>query len=137
MRYISIIIVLFLFALSSWSQGSDDKRTSANLETSDNGPEESIRNTKEPVATSDEVFSETDSPDWDVLLDSYEQYVDQYISYVKKAVMGDMDALAEYPSFMQKAQELGEKMEKAKGDMYASQLAKYQKITMKMAEAAQ
>lgn len=38
---------------------------------------------------------------------------------------------------MQKAQKIGDKMENAKSDLSASQLAKYQKITMKMAEAAQ
>lgn len=100
------------------------------LTKSDNGKEES----------EDTELSSTDTEsteDFDAVLESYEEYVDQYISYMKKAANGDMEALSEYPALMEKAQELGEKMEKAKGDLSASQLAKYQKITMKMAEAAQ
>ena len=52
--------------------------------------------------------SSSGSEDWDALLTSYERYVDKYISYVKKAAKGDMTALAEYPSLMEKAQEFSE-----------------------------
>lgn len=85
----------------------------------------------------DSDTSSSGSEDWDALLASYESYVDKYISYVKKAAKGDMTALAEYPSLMEKAQEFSEKLEKAKGDMSASQWARYNKITMKMMKAAQ
>lgn len=37
-----------------------------------------------------------DSSDWDKLLDEYEQYVDQYVKTYKKAMNGDMSAMAEY-----------------------------------------
>ena len=85
----------------------------------------------------DSDTSSSGSEDWDALLASYESYVDKYISYVKKAAKGDMTALAEYPSLMEKAQEYSEKLEKAKGAMSASQWARYNKITMKMMKAAQ
>ena len=85
----------------------------------------------------DSYSSSSDSQDWDALLNSYEQYVDKYISYMKKASKGDMNALAEYPALMEKAQELSEKMENAQGDMSASQWARYMKITKKMTKAAQ
>lgn len=75
------------------------------------------------------------SEDWDSLLNSYEQYVDKYISYMKKAANGDMSALAEYPALMEKAQEFSEKMENAQGDMTSSQWARYMKITNKMTQA--
>lgn len=81
--------------------------------------------------------SSSDSQDWDALLNSYEQYVDKYILYMKKAAKGDMSALTEYPALMEKAQEFSEKMENAQGDMSASQWAKYNEITQKMLEAAQ
>ena len=68
---------------------------------------------------------------------SYENYVDKYISYVKKAAKGDMTALAEYPSLMEKAQEFSDKLQRAQGDMSASQWARYNKISMKMMKAAQ
>jgi len=63
--------------------------------------------------------------------------VDKYISYLKKASKGDMTALSEYPALMQKAQEFSDKMKNAQSNMSASQWAKYNKITMKMLEAAQ
>lgn len=86
----------------------------------------------------DSSLSESsDSEDWDELLDSYESYVDKYITYVKKASNGDMSALAEYPSLMEKAQELSDKLEKAKGQMSTSQLNRYTKIQSKMMRAAQ
>lgn len=85
----------------------------------------------------EDTSSSSGSEDWDALLNSYENYVDKYISYIKKAAKGDMTALAEYPSLMEKAQEYSEKLEKAKGDMSASQWARYNKITMKMMKAAQ
>lgn len=76
------------------------------------------------------------SQDWDELLESYEEYVDKYISYLKKASKGDMTALSEYPALMQKAQNFSDKMKNAESSMSASQWARYNKITMKMLEAA-
>ncbi len=81
--------------------------------------------------------SASDSEDWDELLESYEEYVDKYISYLKKASKGDMTALSEYPALMQKAQNFSDRMKNAESSMSASQWARYNKITMKMLEAAQ
>lgn len=80
--------------------------------------------------------SSSDSQDWDELLSSYEQYVDKYISYMKKAANGDMSALSEYPALMEKAQEFSDKMSNAQGDMSTAQWARYMKITNKMTSAA-
>lgn len=77
------------------------------------------------------------SEDMDALLASYEEYVDKYISYLKKAKNGDMTALVEYPSLMQKAEEFCEKLEKVKGDMSSSQLERLNKISRKMMKAMQ
>lgn len=79
--------------------------------------------------------SSSDSEDWDSVLDSYKEYVDDYISLMKKAKKGDVDALAEYPSILENAQELGEKLQKAKGSMSSSQLSRYTRITNKMTQA--
>jgi len=81
--------------------------------------------------------SESDSEDWDALLESYEEYVDKYISYMKKAAKGDMNALSEYPALLEKAQEFNEKMQNAQGVMSSSQWSRYIKITNKMTKAAQ
>lgn len=80
--------------------------------------------------------SSTGSEDWDALLDSYDQYVTKYISFVKKAAKGDMSAVAEYPALMEKAEEYGNRLENAKSDLSAAQWARYMKITQKMASAA-
>jgi len=85
----------------------------------------------------DDEISSSGSEDWDELLESYEEYVDKYISYLQKASNGDMDALSEYPALLEKAQEFSDKMKNAESYMSSSQWAKYNKITMKMLEAAQ
>lgn len=77
------------------------------------------------------------SEDWDALLAAYEQYVDKYISYVKKAAKGDITALTEYPSLMKKAQQLSDKIQKAQGELSSSQVARFNKISAKMIKAAQ
>jgi len=76
------------------------------------------------------------STDWDELLDSYERYVNDYIALSKKAQRGDVSALSEYASVLQDANDLNEKLQGAKSDMSTSQLARYNKITMKLANAA-
>ena len=82
-------------------------------------------------------LSASGSEDWDELLKSYEEYVDKYISYLKKASKGDMNALSEYPALLEKAQEFSEKMENAQGSMSSSQWSRYLDITNKMTKAAQ
>lgn len=75
------------------------------------------------------------SEDWDAMLDSYDSYVTKYVSLTKKAMKGDLLALAEYPALLEKAQDLCTKMEKAQGELSPSQLSRYLKITTKMTEA--
>lgn len=85
----------------------------------------------------EEISSDDGSEDWDAVLDEYENYVDKYIALLKKANQGDMSALTEYAGMMEKAQELGEKMEKAQGEMSSKQWGRYSKILQKMMNAAQ
>ena len=47
-----------------------------------------------------------------------------------------MTALTEYPSLMEKAQDLSSKLQNAHGNMSSAQWARYNKITLKMASAA-
>lgn len=75
--------------------------------------------------------------DFDDYLDSYEEYMDQYISLLQRASDGDMTAMSEYPAIMQKAKEMGDKMEKLSGDLTPAQLARFQKLQMKFLKAAQ
>lgn len=81
--------------------------------------------------------SSAGSANWDEILKSYEQYVDKYISLMKKASKGDMSATLEYVSFMKKAQDLSSKMQNAQGEMSPDQWARYMKILSKMTNAMQ
>lgn len=85
---------------------------------------------------SEAFSSDSDSKDWDGLLDSYEEYVDEYVSFFKKASNGDMDALSEYPSLLEKAQSLSDELSGAQGSMSSSQWSRYMRITNKMANVA-
>lgn len=125
-----VFTVLFMAVMVSCSSGGDSKKVSSFDE------ERSSEATESSEESANETFSNTETPNWDDLLDSYEQFVDQYISLVKKASKGDVTAIAEYPSVMEKATEFAEKMKGAQSDMSSSQWARYMEITNKMSKAA-
>jgi hypothetical protein len=77
------------------------------------------------------------SENWDKLLEDYEAYVDDYVKFYKKAMAGDENALAEYPSMMEKAITLQKSLEKAQGDnsLSVEQGTKMLKIQTKMLTA--
>lgn len=76
--------------------------------------------------------------DIDRMLDDYENYVDQYIVYVKKASEGDMTALSEYPSLMEKANQLQSSLQEAQNNnnFSADQMKRMVSIQQKMTNAA-
>lgn len=123
------------FRLTSAYEEVDSSDWDSDSSSSDDD-ESSSSDDDDDEADSYSSSSSSGSQDWDALLNSYEQYVDKYISYMKKAAKGDMSALSEYPALLEKAQEFSSKMEGAKGDMSASQWARYMKITNKMTQAA-
>ena len=101
---------------------------------------EVVESSDDTIAEDEDIAvssSSSSSQDWDAMLDSYEEYVDNYISLLKKASNGDMTAMTEYPALLNKAQEFSDKMKNAKGSMSASQWARYSQINMKMLKAAQ
>lgn len=85
----------------------------------------------------EEEPASSDGEDWDSLLDSYEEYVDMYISLLKKASAGDLSAVSEYTSYMSKAQEVSQKMADATSKLSPAQLSRFNKINQKMLQAAQ
>lgn len=90
-------------------------------------------------ATDEEDESETASSgdtDWDEVLDSYDAYVTKYIAIMKKASSGDPTAIAEYAGLMQEAQELGDKLSSAQGELTNAQWARYTKILTRLTNAA-
>ena len=74
---------------------------------------------------------------WDSVLNSYEKFVNQYVAFYKKAMNGDITALAKYPSLLKQAQELDAKLSRAKGELTEAQMARYMKILNKMTSIIQ
>lgn len=78
----------------------------------------------------------SDSKDWDKALDDYEAYIDSYIKLLKKAQAGDLSAMTEYPTCLEKAEAFSKKFDNAKGSMSTKQMKRYMEITTKMTTAA-
>ena len=76
------------------------------------------------------------SNNWDKVLDSYEDYVNKYVACMKKIAAGDMSVMTQYASLLEKAEELGEQLEKASSSMTTKQMQRYAKINAKMIDAA-
>lgn len=77
------------------------------------------------------------STDFDEWLTAYEDYVDKYISLLKRVKAGDMEVMSEYASMMESVQELNSKIGAVSSDLTASQVARYQRINNKLMKAAQ
>lgn len=109
------------------SSYGEDIDNSSDIDNSDDNDE---------ASDDDSSFDETsEDNNLDELLDKYEEYYDTYISLMKKAKNGDMSAVVEYGKYLKKSQELSKKIEQAKGDLTTSQLARFQKIQMKLMKA--
>lgn len=105
----------------------EDIDNSSDIDNSDDNDE---------TSDDDSSFDETsEDNNLDELLDKYEEYYDTYISLMKKAKNGDMSAVVEYGKYLKKSKELSKKIEQAKGDLTTSQLARFQKIQMKLMKA--
>ena len=101
----------------------------------DNGFDTSSDNSNVSSFSNDDLQNDKIFNDWDKVLDEYEKYVDKYISYVKKAANGDMSAFSDMSSLMDSAEEFGDKLENAEGELTSKQLSRYTKITTKFTEA--
>jgi len=73
--------------------------------------------------------------DWDTVLKNYEEFVDKYIDMVKKAQKGDVSAMMEYVTYMEKASDLAIKLETAYDELTPAQMAKFLKLQTKLANA--
>lgn len=80
--------------------------------------------------------SSSGSEDWDEILDSYNSVVSNYVTYAESAAQGDMSAVTECTELMDKAKELGEKLNNVQDEMSESQKERYLEITNKLSEAA-
>ena len=111
------------FQLTSALQKEDSSNLNSNDSSIDNG----------------QNVSSVGSSDYDKMLDDYEEYVNQYIIFYKKAQTGDQSALTEYPAMMEKAANLQESMEKAQNEneLNSTQVARMMRIQAKMVEGMQ
>lgn len=89
----------------------------------------------ESALEDDEVESAM-TTNWGDVLDDYEEYIDQYIALYKKAQAGDMSAMSEYVSFLEKANNLSEQLSRAEGEMTAAQTSRFIRLQAKLANAA-
>lgn len=84
------------------------------------------------------IVSSIGSLDIEKMLDDYEEYVNQYIVFMEKAQKGDMDAMANYPTMMEKAEEFGQSLQDAQeaDEISPAQIKRMLKIQAKMTNAA-
>lgn len=82
-------------------------------------------------------ISSVSNQDWDKMLNDYEDYVDEYIKFYKKAMKGDNSAMSQYPSMMEKANSLQSSMQEAQNnnELNSTQISRMIKIQSKMAKA--
>lgn len=71
------------------------------------------------------------SVDYDKMLDAYEEYIDEYVAYYKKVKNGDTSASSQIGSLMKKAEEFGNTLSKAKGEMSTAQWDRYLSLMKK------
>ena len=84
----------------------------------------------------DTTSSTAKNAEWESALDEYEKYVDQYIELYKKAMAGDISALASYANLLESAENFAEKLEDAEDEMTVEQLNRYMDITQKLTTIA-
>lgn len=111
------------YSYSAVSSSSTAERNINNDDISDNDDDVSFSTTS------------SSSSDWDDVIDSYERYVDKYISVLKRVANNDASAMSEYPSLLAEAQSLANKLDTAQDDMSVEQWTRYMKVNQKMAAA--
>ncbi len=113
------------------------KETSSQSSTIDTSAADSTSITpNENESTLSESESASSSEDWDAVIEEYDSFTDKHITILKKAQKGDMSMYAELAEVTEKLESLTQKIEEAKGEMSASQAAKFTKIQAKYLKAA-
>lgn len=124
MKKFTLVVLAFSATLLVTSCGSKETKESA-----DTAATTSLTGTETTAETAS-------SENWDDVLNSYEEYIDQYIKLMKKANAGDMSAVSEYPAMMDKANELGEKLQNASTTLTTEQMSRFTKLQAKLTNAA-
>lgn len=124
------------FELDDSSESAFDSE-STSLDDDAASDDETTEESADESSDDEETSESTDGTNYDELLTAYERYYNKYISILKKASKGDMTSMQEAAELMQEANNIGEKMANAKGEMSVAQWARFQKIQLKLIKAAQ
>lgn len=102
---------------------------------------EEVQEVKEEVAPVQEVAKEEPKVDnkaaWDKWLDEYDAFVDDYVEVYKKSQSNDLKAMAELAEMAVKLERIQKNMPGEEEEMTTSQMARYGKISAKMAKGMQ
>lgn len=129
------IIATIALSLASCGNNKSEKENSLDeITTEYETPVSEIEDSAEEISKEPEnvVSTSKGNNDVDAMLDSYEDYMNEYISYLKKINNNDMGALADLPALMEKGEEWSKKAEKAKSNMTARQMARMTEIINKI-----
>jgi 3-oxoacyl-ACP reductase-like protein len=69
---------------------------------------------------------------YDQIINDYSTMIDQMIDMNKKIEAGDMNAMADYQSLMQKSTKLSQDIQNAKGQLTPEQLSKFEQLMTKI-----
>ena len=86
----------------------------------------------ETKSSSTSKASSSGSEDWDEILDDYEKFVNDYVKVLKKVNNGDITAMSDMTEMLEKAEELGNKLENASDELSEKQQKRYTEILQKM-----
>lgn len=139
-NFLGVFAVVLALVSCGNSKAEREDSSNAALEMLDDAAsqtEQVLDDASAETSYDEEEPASSDGEDWDSLLDSYEEYVDMYISLLKKASAGDLSAVSEYADYLNKAQEFSKKLENSTDEMTVSQVARLSKITQKMLQAVQ
>ena len=137
---ISIALAIALASMTACGnkQESTESETIETSTAADYDGVDSIASPQSEATPAEEEVSEpapAASNDWDKVLDEYEDYCNKVSSLSKKVMAGDMSAMTEYTSLLEKAESLSNKLEKAEDEMTTAQVARLNKIAQKMAQS--
>lgn len=128
--YVSFALcAVFLVSCKETSSQSSTIDTSAADSTS-------ITPNENESTLSESESASSSSEDRDAVIEEYDSFTDKYITILKKAQKGDMSMYAELAEVTEKLESLTQKIKEAKGEMSASQAAKFTKIQAKYLKAA-
>ena len=124
--------------IEKWNQLSINSKIGF-VKVYDEEDEEEDSNDDDDESTDNTSISDSD---FDETLEQYEEFIEKYISILKKAKdaqddpMKSITIMSEAASLMQKAQGFGDKLTKAQGDLTAGQVQKMIKLQTKLSKAA-